>query len=60
MKTRFTAAAAAAALSFSAFAQAPASGTKTIKVQSTWPASITLQDHLRILAERVEKLTRAA
>jgi TRAP-type mannitol/chloroaromatic compound transport system substrate-binding protein len=42
-------------LSFDAGAQAPAA--KSLKVQSTWPASITLQDHLRILAERVEKLT---
>ena len=58
MKTRFTAAAAAAALSFSAFAQAPASGTKTIKMQSTWPASITMQDHFRIFAERIDKLTQ--
>src|SRR5262245_9409196 len=31
--------------------------TKTLKVQSTWPASITLQDHLRILADRIDKLT---
>ena len=44
-----------ACLAFGAQAQAPA--TKTIKVQSTWPASITLQDHLRILAERIDKLT---
>jgi len=34
-------------------AQAP----KTIKVQSTWSPGFTLQDHLRTLAERVEKLT---
>src|SRR5690349_24725010 len=46
---------ATAAFTFGAQAQAPA--TRTIKVQSTWPASITLQDHLRILAERIDKLT---
>jgi TRAP-type mannitol/chloroaromatic compound transport system substrate-binding protein len=46
---------ATAAFTFGAQAQAPA--TKTIKVQSSWPASITLQDHLRILAERIDKLT---
>jgi TRAP-type mannitol/chloroaromatic compound transport system substrate-binding protein len=46
---------AAAVLSFSAGAQAPAS--RAIKMQSTWPASITLQDHFRIFGERVEKLT---
>ncbi len=37
----------------SAHAQSP----KSLKVQSTWPASNTLQDHLRILAERVDKLS---
>jgi TRAP-type mannitol/chloroaromatic compound transport system substrate-binding protein len=42
---------------FTLGAQAQAPATKTIKVQSTWPASITLQDHLRILAERIDKLT---
>src|SRR5687767_7312223 len=35
--------AAACAFSMNGFAQAP----KSVKVQSTWPASITLQDHLR-------------
>ena len=29
-------------------------------MQSTWPASITLQDHLRILAERIDKLTQGS
>ena len=43
----------AAAFTGMAAAQAP----KNIKVQSTWPASITLQDHLRLLAERIDKLT---
>jgi len=46
---------AAVAFASSAVAQAPA--TRTIKVQSSWPASLTIQDHLRIIAERVEKLT---
>ena len=36
-------------------AQAPA--PRTLKMQSTWPASITLQDHFKIFAERTEKLT---
>ena len=31
--------------------------TKSIKVQSSWPASLTIQDHLRILSDRIEKLT---
>jgi len=44
--------AAAATVSFNVHAQ-----VKTIKVQSSWPASLTIQDHLRILSERVEKVT---
>ena len=31
--------------------------TKTLKMQSTWPASLTLQDNFRMFAERVDKLT---
>jgi TRAP-type mannitol/chloroaromatic compound transport system substrate-binding protein len=49
-----TAAFAAAAVSFGAHAQAP----KTIKMQSTWPASNTLQEHFKIFSERVDKLTQ--
>jgi TRAP-type mannitol/chloroaromatic compound transport system substrate-binding protein len=56
MKVHAIAAAAVAAVfSLTASAQAPA--TKTIKVQSSWPASLTIQDHLRILADRIDKLT---
>jgi TRAP-type mannitol/chloroaromatic compound transport system substrate-binding protein len=36
-------------------AQQPA--PRTLKMQSTWPASLTLQDNFRMFAERVEKLT---
>jgi len=39
----------------SAHAQAPA--TKSLKVQSSWPASLTIQDHLRIIVDRIDKLT---
>ena len=48
----------AVALSFSlpVFAQAPA--PKAIKMQSTWPASNTLQEHFKMFAERVDKLTQ--
>jgi TRAP-type mannitol/chloroaromatic compound transport system substrate-binding protein len=52
--------AAAAALSFGAFAQAPAPASKTIKMQSSWPASNTLQEHFKIFAERTEKLTQGS
>jgi len=50
-----TAFAAAATLAFSAGAQQPA--VKNLKFQSTWPASLTLQDNFRMFAERVDKLT---
>ena len=30
---------------------------KTLKMQSSWPASLTLQDNFRYFAERVDKLT---
>src|SRR3954467_2694607 len=46
-------AAVAAALALPSYAQ---SG-KTLKMQSTWPASLTLQDNFRFFAERVDKLT---
>jgi TRAP-type mannitol/chloroaromatic compound transport system substrate-binding protein len=56
-KNAFTSAALASALAFlvPAFAQQPA--PRTLKMQSTWPASLTLQDNFRFFAERVDKLT---
>ena len=45
----------AAGFNLSSYAQAPA--PRTLKMQSTWPASITLQEHFKIFAERLEKLT---
>jgi TRAP-type mannitol/chloroaromatic compound transport system substrate-binding protein len=47
-----TAFAAAALLAFPAQAQ-----VKNLKMQSTWPASLTLQDNFRYFADRVDKLT---
>ena len=47
----------AAALVFSVTAAAQAPAAKSIKVQSSWPASLTIQDHLRIMVERIDKLT---
>src|ERR671923_2727463 len=39
-------------------APAPAAGgAKTYKFQSTWPASLTLQDNFKMFAERLDKLT---
>src|SRR2546427_1229068 len=45
----------AAGISPGSHAQTPA--PRTLKMQSTWPASITLQEHFKIFAERLEKLT---
>ena len=47
----------AAALGFAASAGAQAPAVKNLKMQSTWPASLTLQDNFRFFAERVDKLT---
>jgi TRAP-type mannitol/chloroaromatic compound transport system substrate-binding protein len=51
-----TAIAAALGLAGQAVAQAPA-GPKSLKMQSTWPASATLQENFKFFAERVDKLT---
>jgi len=45
----------AAALGFAAGASAQQ--PRNLKFQSTWPASLTLQDNLRFFVERVDKLT---
>jgi TRAP-type mannitol/chloroaromatic compound transport system substrate-binding protein len=41
-------------------APASAQQTRTLKMQSTWPASLTLQDNFKDFAERVDKLTGGA
>ncbi len=48
---------AAAFLAGGAAAQQPAAGPKNLKFQSTWPASLTLQDNFKYFAEKVDKLT---
>jgi TRAP-type mannitol/chloroaromatic compound transport system substrate-binding protein len=48
----------AAGLSLGAAAQTSAPAPRTLKMQSTWPAGNTLQDHFRMLAERMDKLTQ--
>src|ERR1700741_701634 len=45
-----------AAFAMTAGAQTPA--TKTLKMQSSWPASNTLQEHFKMFGERVDKLTQ--
>jgi len=48
----------AAGLSLGAAAQTSTPAPRTLKMQSTWPAGNTLQDHFRMLAERMDKLTQ--
>jgi TRAP-type mannitol/chloroaromatic compound transport system substrate-binding protein len=50
----------ALAAGFTLEANAQTAASRSIKIQSSWPASLTLQDHLRIFAERMEKLTAGA
>jgi TRAP-type mannitol/chloroaromatic compound transport system substrate-binding protein len=58
-RTLALSAVAAAFATCSAFAQQPAA-PKSLKMQSTWPASLTLQDNFKYFGERVEKLTGGA
>jgi len=55
-KRTIAAAIVTAAFSITAAAQAPA--PKNVKMQSTWPASNTLQEHFKMFADRTEKLTQ--
>ncbi|HKQ28368.1 MAG TPA: C4-dicarboxylate ABC transporter, partial [Burkholderiales bacterium] len=50
----------AVAVSFAFCVSASAQAPKSIKMQSTWPASNTLQEHFKIFAERTEKLTQGS
>ena len=51
---------AAAVLTVAAPAAAQQPAPRQLKMQSTWPASLTLQDNFRFFAERVEKMTAGA
>jgi TRAP-type mannitol/chloroaromatic compound transport system substrate-binding protein len=53
------AAAAALCLASGVSAQQPGA-SRTLKMQSTWPASLTLQDNFKFFGERVDKLTAGA
>ena len=57
MRSTKIAIALAVALSAATAALAQQPAAKTYKFQSTWPASLTLQDNFRYFAERVDKLT---
>ncbi len=50
----------AAALGAALAAQAQAPAPRTLKMQSSWPASIAAQDHFRIVAERLDKISQGA
>jgi TRAP-type mannitol/chloroaromatic compound transport system substrate-binding protein len=39
------------------FTSAALAQSRTLKMQSTWPASLTLQDNFKLFAERVDKMT---
>jgi TRAP-type mannitol/chloroaromatic compound transport system substrate-binding protein len=59
-KFALTAAAAAVCAVTQTYAQQPApasAGGRTLKMQSTWPASSSLQENFKFFAERVDKLT---
>jgi TRAP-type mannitol/chloroaromatic compound transport system substrate-binding protein len=56
LATSLAAAAFLAGIAGGASAQQPA-GPKNLKFQSTWPASLTLQDNFKFFAERMDKLT---
>src|SRR5205814_1550096 len=56
-KGTVAAAVAIAIFSLNASAQTP---PRSIKMQSTWPASNTLQEHFKMFAERVDKLTQGS
>jgi len=56
MKTLVAGLAATVLVAGVASAQQPAA-PRSLKMQSTWPASLTLQDNFRFFGERVEKLT---
>jgi len=47
----------AVAAAFSQVASAQAPAVKNLKLQGSWPASLTIQDHFKAITERIEKLT---
>jgi TRAP-type mannitol/chloroaromatic compound transport system substrate-binding protein len=51
---------AAALAGLAAPATAQQQPSRTLKMQSSWPASLTIQDSFRMFAERVDKLTGGA
>jgi TRAP-type mannitol/chloroaromatic compound transport system substrate-binding protein len=58
MRTAFRTTLAVSAITAALGFAVPASAqVKSLKMQSTWPASLTLQDNFRFFAERMDKLT---
>jgi TRAP-type mannitol/chloroaromatic compound transport system substrate-binding protein len=58
MRTAFHKALALSAIAAALAVAGPVNAqVKTLKMQSTWPASLTLQDNFRMFADRMDKLT---
>ena len=60
MKMQLGAVALVVAVTTAGPALAQTAGSRTLKMQSTWPATLTLQDNFRFFGERVDKLTAGA
>jgi len=60
LKTLALAAAASLCLAASGLAPAQQPAPRVLKMQSTWPASSTLQENFKLFADRVDKLTGGA
>jgi TRAP-type mannitol/chloroaromatic compound transport system substrate-binding protein len=57
MNRSIAAVSAAVALAFSQSALAQAPAVKNLKLQGSWPASLTIHDHFKGIVDRIEKLT---
>ena len=60
VKSTFFASLLAAGLSLGTTAAVAQSGSTTLKMQATWPASLTLYENFQMFAKRVEQLTGGA
>ena len=59
LKNLALAAAVALGVNAGAQAQQAAPAPRVLKMQSTWPASSSLQENFKLLADRVDKMTAA-
>jgi TRAP-type mannitol/chloroaromatic compound transport system substrate-binding protein len=56
-RTALAVSAIAVAFAGQAIAQQPPAAPRVLKMQSSWPASLTIQDHFKYIASQVDKLT---